>query len=57
MLSVMSTIKDVFNIVVQFGFVRNTENLRFAEKKGYARIDSFVMIDKTMQIVTAYLSI
>ena len=29
----MSTIKDVFTIVVQFGFVRNTENLRFAEKK------------------------
>ena len=57
MLSVMSTIKDVFTIVVQFGFVRNTENLRFAEKKSYARIDSFVMIDNAMQIVTAYLSI
>ena len=46
----------VFTIVV-FGFVRTTENLRFTEKKGYARIDSFVMIDNTMQIVTAYLSI
>ena len=54
----MSTIKDVFTIVVQFGFVRSTENFRFAEKKvGYARIDSFVMIDNAMQIVTAYLSI
>ena len=53
----MSTIEDVFTIVVKFVFVRKTENLRFAEKKGYARIDSFVMIDNAMQIVTAYLSI
>ena len=51
----MSTIKDVFTIVVQFGLVMNTENLGFTEKKGYARIDSFVMIDNAMQIVTAYL--
>ena len=53
----MSTIKDICIYYCGIWVCEEHWKFEICRKKGYARIDSFVMIDNTMQIVTAYLSI